>query len=105
MRNTLDRLSIWFENKGLSNVEIPYFIQDIIRFLDQEGYAPLNLINHELETLGWGIQLLDETAYKQLIALHRNKKFMKLNAISSIDSNAMVSEQLGIENAAYLYQS
>lgn len=103
MRNALDRLSVWFKSKGISNLEIPFFIQDVICFLDQEGYAPLNSINHELETLGWGIQPLDETVYQQLIVLHRNKNFVSITSPSSIEFNAMISEHWGIEKAAHLF--
>ena len=53
--------------------ELPYFIKDVIRFIDKEGYTSLRSLNRELETLGWGIQLVDETTYKQMIILHRNR--------------------------------
>ena len=70
---TLAELSTWFTQKGLLQEELPYFIKDVIRFIDKEGYTSLQSLNIELETLGWGIQLADETAYKQMIFLHRNR--------------------------------
>ena len=73
MNKALDNLSVWFEQKGLHQEEFPYFVSDVIRFIDREGYASLQSLNQELEALGWGIQLMDETAYKQMVFLHRNK--------------------------------
>ena len=73
MNKALNSLSVWFEQKGLLQEEFPYFMRDVIRFIDKEGYASLQLLNLELESLGWGIQLMDETTYKQMIFLHRNK--------------------------------
>ena len=68
MKNdTLAELSTWFEQKGLLQEELPYFIKDVIRFINKEGYVSLKSQNIELETLGWGIQLMDEIAYKQII--------------------------------------
>ena len=78
MRKALDNLSVWFENKGLLQIEFPYFIKDIFSFMEQEKYASLNSLNQELETLGWGIQIMDETAYKQMLFIHQNKKFYDL---------------------------
>lgn len=75
MRKALDNLSVWFENKGLLQVEFPYFIKDIFSFMEQEQSASLNSLNQELETLGWGIQIMDQTAYKQMLFIHQNKKF------------------------------
>ena len=74
MKNdTLTELSTWFEEKGLHQEELPYFIKDVIRFIDKEGNISLQSLNTELETLGWGIQLMDETACKQMIFLHHNR--------------------------------
>ncbi|MFC1886288.1 hypothetical protein ACFLZM_04460 [Thermodesulfobacteriota bacterium] len=73
MNNTLAEVSTWFEQKGLLHEELPYFVKDVIRFIDKEEDTSLQSLNIELETLGWGIQLMDEIAYKQMIFLHRNR--------------------------------
>jgi hypothetical protein len=73
MNKALNNLSVWFEQKGLVQEEFPYFIKDVIHFIDREGYASLQKLNQELEALGWGIQLMDESAYKQMVFLHQNK--------------------------------
>ena len=72
-KETLSELSTWFTQKGLLQEELHYFIKDVIRFIDEEGYASLQSLNTELETLGWGVQVMDETAYRQMIFLHRNR--------------------------------
>jgi hypothetical protein len=66
-------LSIWFKNRGLLQEELPDFIKDVIQLIDEEENRSLNIINQKLEELGWGIQILDETAYNQFLFLHRNK--------------------------------
>ena len=76
MNKAIDNLSAWFGQKGLVQEEFPYFIRDVIHFIDREGYASLQSLNQELEALGWGIQLMDESEYKQMLFLHRNKSFV-----------------------------
>ncbi|MFC1885512.1 hypothetical protein ACFLZM_00430 [Thermodesulfobacteriota bacterium] len=73
MNNTLNKLTTWFEQKGLHQQDLPYFIKDVIQFIDTERHSSLQSLNQELESLGWGIQLMDETAYKQMLFLHRNR--------------------------------
>jgi hypothetical protein len=73
MNNTLNKLSVWFEEKGLMQQEFPFFVNDVIRFIDKEGHATLQSLNQELEALGWGVQLMDETTYNHLLFLHRHK--------------------------------
>ncbi len=87
MREALDNLSVWFENIGLFPAEVPFFIKDVFSFIDQKGYAPINLLNMELETLGWGIRIMDETAYERMIFLYRNKKFYDLESYFSMNSD------------------
>jgi len=75
MNKTLDNLSVWCKEKGLLKEEVPYFIKDVIHLFGQEEYASLSSLNQELEALGWGIQIMDETVYQQMLFLHRNKNF------------------------------
>ena len=73
MTKALDNLSVWFEKKGFLWEEVPYFIEDVIRLIDQEKHTSLHLLNQEMESLGWGIQIMDETIYKLMLFLNRNK--------------------------------
>jgi hypothetical protein len=68
----------WFEKQGLYQDEFQYFMRDIFNYIDQKGNAPLHLINQELEALGWGIQIMDEAAYKHILILHQNKHHFDL---------------------------
>ena len=78
MRKSLDSLWEWFEKQGLYQEEFPYFIEDIFNYIDQKECATLNSLNQELETLGWGIQMIDEAVYTQMMFLHQNKNFINL---------------------------
>ena len=80
MQKSFYSLWRWFQNQGLYQEEFPYIMKDIFNYIDQSGNAPLNLINQELEALGWGIQLIDETVYKDLLILHQNKHHIDLKA-------------------------
>jgi hypothetical protein len=73
MDKTSHNLSVWFKNRGLLQEELPDFIKDVIQLIDEEENRSLNMVNQELEELGWGIQILDETAYNQFLFLHRNR--------------------------------
>ncbi|UCD30968.1 MAG: hypothetical protein JSV38_09085 [Desulfobacterales bacterium] len=78
MKKSFISLWGWFEKQGLYEEEFQYFMKDIFNYMDQKGNVPLDLLNQELETLGWGIQLMDETAYKQMLILHQNKNHIDL---------------------------
>ena len=78
MKKSLDNLWEWFKKQGLYQEEFPYFMEDIFNYIDQKGNAPLNLLNQELETLGWGIQIIDESVYQQMLFLHQNKNVINL---------------------------
>ena len=66
-------VSSWFERKGFLPEEIPFFIKDIYSFMDQEAEAPLGSLNQELEILGWGLHIVDETIYKKIAYLYRHR--------------------------------
>jgi hypothetical protein len=78
MRKALDNLEKWFKEKGLYQEEFPYFIKDILSYMDQKENMPLNSLNQELEILGWGIQIMDEAAYRQMLILHQRKNVIAL---------------------------
>jgi hypothetical protein len=75
MTKKINKLWLWFEKKGLSGEEIPLFINDAIRIIDKNGHGSLRSLNKELEDLGWGIQIMDETAYKQLRYFYRHNNY------------------------------
>ena len=61
-----DHNILWFQR--LQKVQNYIFI----RICDVGG----NSLNQELETLGWGIRVMDEAAYKQVSYLHRRQNFV-----------------------------
>lgn len=69
-KDTLAGMLTWFEEKGMLKEEFSYFMEDVTRFIDERGSGSLDSLNEELETLGWGIRLLDETAYHHMMRLH-----------------------------------
>ena len=63
----------WFEREGFFSVEIQYFIRDIEDFMNEAADASRGSLNHALEALGWGFDIVDETIYKKFLFPHRNK--------------------------------
>lgn len=54
--------------KGFSPVEISELINDLILLLRQQENQTTAHVNHELENLGWGIQLLDESLFQKIVS-------------------------------------
>jgi hypothetical protein len=54
--------------KGFSPVEIPELINDLILLLRQCENRTTAYVNQELENLGWGVQLLDESLFKEIVS-------------------------------------
>jgi len=46
--------------------------------MDQKENMPLNSLNQELEVLGWGVQIMDEVAYGQMLILHQKENIIDL---------------------------
>ena len=55
-----------FLEKGFTQVEIPGLLRDLIYLIKQIKNCTTNYINQELKNLGWGIQLLDESLFKEI---------------------------------------
>jgi len=52
---------------GLSNDEIPFFLNDLRAFFNQGTRHTLHDINLEMEELGWGIEVVDMSLFDDLI--------------------------------------
>jgi hypothetical protein len=59
-------LSLIFQTKGFSPVEIPGLVKDIVLILKQGRHSTLNEVNRELEDLGWGIDIMDRATFDTL---------------------------------------
>ena len=47
--------------KGFTPAEIPHLLDDLSYLIQEDKTCTSNYINQELENLGWGIQIIDES--------------------------------------------
>lgn len=52
--------------KGFTAFEIPELLNDLIYLYRQDEICTINHINQELEHLGWGIQIMDESLFREI---------------------------------------
>ena len=75
MKNTKDDLFLRFEMKGFMLVEIPDLIKDILNIVGNSDRFTKTTINQELESLGWGIGVIDNVTYELTTSLVENTGF------------------------------
>ena len=63
-----------FNQKGFQNDEIPFLISDLKRYFIKRNNYSLQVLNREMETLGWGIQIVDQALYEDLLYYYENKR-------------------------------
>ena len=61
-----------FRNKGFMPIELPGLMKDIINTIRQKENYTLNTVNLELESLGWGIQIMDQALFEETLSLIEN---------------------------------
>ena len=61
-----------FRNKGFMPVELPGLMKDIVNTVQQKENYTLNTVNLELESLGWGIQIMDQALFEQTLSMIEN---------------------------------
>ena len=54
--------------KGFGSEEIPELINDLKLLLQQPENRTTLYVNQELESLGWGVQLLDEYLFQMIVS-------------------------------------
>jgi len=69
VKNTKDDLFLRFEMKGFMLVEIPDLIKDILNIVGNSDRFTKTTINQELESLGWGIGIIDNVTYRLITSL------------------------------------
>ena len=74
MGNRLNDLFLSFQAKGFMSIEIPGLIQYVFNMLGKGRYCTIMNVNRELEDLGWGIGIMDNTTYELINSL-LNKKW------------------------------
>jgi hypothetical protein len=69
MKGKFTELLLRFKNKGFSNIEVAGFLSDFRDLKQRRGIPSLNSVNLELESLGWGVHIMDMALYRDLISL------------------------------------
>jgi len=69
MKTVPQAVSSWLENKDFSPEETHGLIMDIHQYFEMEKQQSLQNLNRELESLGWGIHLVDRGTYEKLNTL------------------------------------
>jgi len=82
MENRLIELFLSFREKGYMAIEIPWLIKDAIHITANSEHT-ITDINRELEDLGWGIEIIDNATYKQIISFVDNRDSSNYWAILS----------------------
>ena len=75
MKNTKDDLFLRFEMKGFVPVEIPDLIKDVLNIVGNSERFTKTSINQELESLGWGIDVIDNVTYRLITSLVENNNY------------------------------
>ena len=69
MENRLDKLSLMFQAKGFTQIEIPQLMKDVFSIFNNPIYLTIADINRELADLGWGIEIMDQVTYEFINSL------------------------------------
>lgn len=69
MKNIKNDLFLKLEEKGFMPVEIPDLIKDILNILGDGERVAKTTINQELESLGWGIDVIENVEYRLVTSL------------------------------------
>lgn len=91
MENRLDDLFLSFQTKGFMPIEIPGLIQDVFNMLGKDRYCAITDVNKELESLGWGLEIMDNVTYELLNSLF-NKKW-QASPLSEMFRNGQAVER------------
>ena len=68
-RNRLSDLFTMFKTKGFMPIELPELVKDIFEIMDQCKNCTITSIDRELEELGWGLNIMDNTTYELITSL------------------------------------
>jgi hypothetical protein len=69
MRNRLKDLFLRFQIKGFMPIEIPELVKDVLDIMDHRELCTMATIDQELEELGWGINIMDNSTYELIASL------------------------------------
>ena len=69
MKDRLSDLFLIFQKKGFMSIEIPELVQDVLDIMDNLEICTIRTIDQELEELGWGIDIMDNTTYELITSV------------------------------------
>lgn len=80
MDSSVGTLAHEFHRKGINRGQLPRLLKDIETFLNDNGCRSIRLLNLELESLGWGIKLVDQQTFEHILQLLELLKFEGLKS-------------------------
>ncbi|MBW2573751.1 MAG: hypothetical protein JRE61_15900 [Deltaproteobacteria bacterium] len=69
MGDRLNDLFLRFQIKGFMPIEIPELVKDVLDIMDNRELSTITAIDQELEELGWGLYIMDNTTYELITSL------------------------------------
>jgi len=69
MGDRLNDLILRFQTKGFMPIEIPELVKDVLDIMDHREPCTMATIDQELEELGWGINIMDNSTYELITSL------------------------------------
>jgi hypothetical protein len=73
MDQIIDLLLYKLSNKGLTPVEIPRLVKDVLNIVSDGGQFTSSAVNRKLEALGWDKSIVDQLTFELIIALLQNE--------------------------------
>ena len=65
--NPLRSLICRLTARGVALDHIPALVRNVLQFISDGGLFTTQLINEQLEQLGWGSEVLDETSFQLIV--------------------------------------
>jgi len=69
MEDGLHDLFLRFQIKGFMPIEIRELVKDVLYIMENQERCTITTIDQELEELGWGINIMDNTTYELITSL------------------------------------
>jgi hypothetical protein len=69
VKDIIDTLIYRLSDKGITPLEIPRLIRDVLNTISDDGEFTLKCINQKLSVIGWGEQILDEYLLELILRL------------------------------------
>jgi hypothetical protein len=69
MEERLSNLFLRFQIKGFMPIEIPDLVKDVLDIIGHREICTMSTIDQELEELGWGINIMDNTTFELITSL------------------------------------